>query len=185
MTLFAYRILSVAVCWFRGTIVRRVTLLLIIVIVTVCFLWGKNLMSNKEFLSYDEITDIYNANKELINNIKNGLLSSGFVPNKEKNISLYYENGQLICSDGPQGEKLQIIQNIHDDVIDFLRVNKKLKPTIDFREVFGKTIIEFEFRSNYVKADYRAGIVYTTTPKKPWGEVHLEDNRYAYKYVMP
>ena len=141
-------------------------------------------MSNKDFLSYNEITDIYNANKDKINSIKDGLLSSGFIPNKGISISLYYENGQLICSNDPQGEKLEIIQDIVNDVIDFLRKNEDLRPLIMFREVYEKTIIEFEFRSKNAKEDYRAGIIYTTAPNEPWGEVDLEDNWYAYKYTM-
>ena len=141
-------------------------------------------MLNKDFLSYEEITDIYNANKAKINSIKVGLLSSGFIPSKGSSISLHYKDGQLNCDDDPQGDKMQIIQNICDDIIDFLRDYEDLRPLIMYREVFGKNIIEFEFRSNNVREDYRAGIVYTTTPNEPWGEVHLEDNWYAYKYTM-
>ena len=157
---------------------------LILAISTGYFLRSENKMPSKDFLSYEDVADIYYANKELINSIKDGLLSSGFVPNKGNDISLYYEDGQLICHGDTQGEKLQIIHNIHDDVIEFLRINEYFRPLIMFREVYGKTVIEFEFRSNNAKEDYRAGIIYTTVPKEPWWEVHLEDNWYAYKYTM-
>jgi len=141
-------------------------------------------MSKNDYLSYEEIAVIYYDNKEIINSIKDGLLSSGFVPNKEKSITLYNENGQVICGDDPQDEKLQSIRSIYDDVIDFLHNNEELRPIIMFREVYEKTVIEFEFRSNHINSDPRAGIIYTTTPKEPWGEVHLEGDWYAYKYEM-
>jgi len=152
------------------------------------------------FLSYDEITDIYNANKELINSIKDGLFSSGFIPHDgmtpfgydsrvEKSVFLHYdyEKKQLFCSDDAQGEKLKSIQNVHNDAIEyFMSVDANSNPSIAFRKIryIDDTIIEFAFRSNYKKEDYRAGIIYTITPNEPWGEVHLEDNWYAYKYTM-
>ncbi|MDR2569881.1 MAG: hypothetical protein LBD23_06235 [Oscillospiraceae bacterium] len=52
-----------------------------------------------------------------------------------------------------------------------------------FRDM-DNVIVDFGFRSNNKKSDYRAGIIYTTTPNEPWGEVHLEDNWYVYKYTM-
>ena len=96
----------------------------------------------------------------------------------------YNESGQLICNDDQQGEEIRILHNIEDGVVRFLRENEDLRPLIMFREVYEKKIIEIEFRSNNAKEDYRAGIIHTHTPKQPWGEVHLEDSWYAYKYTM-
>ena len=156
---------------------------------------------NKDFLSYEDVIDIYYENRELINGIKDGLFSSGFIPhdgmtesgynsNIENSIFLSYDykNGQLICSDDPQGEKLQSIQNVHSDAIEyFMRMNKNNNPSIDFRKIlfFEDVIIEFEFRSNYYRSDPRAGILYTTEPDNVYGDVHIEDNWYVYKYNMP
>jgi hypothetical protein len=156
-------------------------------------------MSNKELFTYENIETLYNDNKELINNIKDGLFSSGFIPhdgksssgndsNIENSIFLTYNNKQLLCSNDPQGEKLQSIQNVHDDVIDyFMQMNERwgsytARISISFRMVYGNTIIDFEFLDK--KSPTHVGLIYTDAPKEVWGEIHLEDNWYAYKYTM-
>jgi hypothetical protein len=168
-----------------------------------CFLWGEGNMARDEFLSYDDILSIYDRNRDVINRIKDGLISSDFTPigrypranfnvDEYKAIILMYDfsKHQLILTDGDISDeqinsRLQSIRSVHDDAIEyFLDVGKENNPSILYREVTGYTIIEFAFRSNYRNSDPRAGIIYTTNPKELWGEVHIEDNWYAYKYEM-
>ena len=178
--------------------VKKIGAALLFIIVwfmdTGCFLESEKRTLNENFLSYEEIADIYFENRGLINDIKEILFSSGFVPddgftpsgfkaNLEKSIYLCYRNGRFVCENDPNGEKLQIFGSIQDDILDFLRVNEDLKPSIGYRVIYGCAAIEFDFLD---KTTYtRAGIIYTTAPKTTWGEVHLEDNWYAYRYLVP
>ena len=174
-------------------------LILILTICTGCFLRSGNQMSNGFFNNTEGVETLYHENKELINNIKNGLFTSDFVPhdgftesgyNSSIHNSLFlhydYENGQLFCSDDPRGEKLQSIHDIHNYAIEyFIRVNKDFNPSIQFRSIRNMgTIIEFAFRSNEKKSDFRVGIVYSDAQEGIWIQVHLEDNWYAYWYEM-
>ena len=154
---------------------------------------------DNDFLSYEEITDIYYANRELINSIKDELFSSDFIPNNgmtefgynssmENRLFLSYDytNKQLVCSNDPQGEKLQSIQNVHSDIIEYFKsMNRNYNPGIGFRKDLDLEDVRvlFEFRKN---VSVSAGIVYTTMPEILLGAtVHLENNWYAYKYMVP
>ena len=165
-------------------------LILVLGISIGCFLRTKN----QNFLSYEEVKDIYNDNKEIINNIKDGLFSSEFIPRgwypgsdmntaDDNEIILTYNGNQLFCIDDPNDEKLLSIQNVHIDAIEyFTRINENFNPCIIFREVFGNTVIEFDFYDK--KSGISAGILYTTVSEVFGGKIHLEDNWYAYSYKL-
>ena len=142
-----------------------------------------------KFLSDEEITNIYYENKELINRIKDGFFSSGFIPdglNEVSGITLRYdyENGRLFCNDDPQDEKLQRVQNVHSDAIEyFTRMNKNHNPSIGFRKFrfMEDSVIEFFFSKN---VNLRVLVIYTTEPDKYMfgGLVHIEDNWYTQRH---
>jgi len=142
-----------------------------------------------KFPSHKDITVIYYQNKELINRIKDGFFSSGFIPNKDGNgVILYYDynNGQLLCQDDTKGEILQSIQNVHSDAIEyFQRMNRNFSPRIDFSKIPYKEDIMVQFRFHGGRG-YSGGFVYTDVIKQNqwiWGNtVHLEDNWYAFRY---
>ena len=172
------------------------------VVLLLILMLGISTGCDKDFLNHEEITDIYYANKELINNIKDGLLSSGFIPHDGMIESRYhsylyndiilrydYKNGKLICSssgDNPMtpDEKLQSIQSVHSDVIEyFKRMNKNYNPNINFRKSEFMEDVVIEFGCYKPKRKFGVvGIIYTTEPEKvPFGGlVHIEDNWYTY-----
>jgi len=178
-----------------------VSLILVIVICVVIFLLLVYRPINKRFISDDELTSIYNDNKELFNDIKGGLFSSDFIPHDGmtesgyksallNKIDLYYDykNAQLICHDDPQGNKLQSIQNVQGDIINYFLLVKdkeKISPSISFWKLRDRcTIIQFEF--DHAWSDTHAGIMYITSPKDyPFLQIHLEGNWYVYRYQMP
>ena len=81
---------------------------------------------SKDLLPCEDLIVIYYENKELINSIKDDFFSSGYIPPWWGIILCYdYKNGQLFCDSDPNGEKLQSIQNIHSDAIEyFTRINE-------------------------------------------------------------
>ena len=140
---------------------------------------------NQKFLSNEEIISIYYNNRELINDIKNGLFSVvDDIPSQYFNIALRYNNEQLFCNNYPNGENLLYIQNVHNDIIEyFVSINEDLNPCILFGEVLKKDIaIQFDFLEE--KTRTRAGIVYTTMPEEMRTVSHIEGNWYVYRYVL-
>ena len=147
------------------------------------------LSEEKDYPSEETLIDIYYENKELINSIKDGFFSSGYIPPHGSSIFLHYDynNRQLFCSDDARGEKIQSIQNIHSYAIEFFtRINKNYA-CISFRntkqtDVDDITIV-FSFGSSVT---YVAYILYTNTPEIwPWTElVHIEDNWYIQRYIF-
>ena len=141
----------------------------------------------------DEILlNIFNEKREIINRIKDGLLSSECI-----NTMIYYDNNQLICGEDPTGKKLESINDIANDIIDYFNyiknLNIKEEPTIWIREIFLEDylIIEFAFpgsKFNLFRRNtyFDTGIIFTDTPGVT-GTVdykkHIEDNWYIYHYT--
>ena len=179
-------------------IMKKISIALALILVFIIAIgWFFRNKNQTLFLSNEEITNIYHENRELINSIKDGLFSSGFIPhdgittsgydsNMENSILLFYdyENEQLFCENDPMDEKLQKIKNVHSDAIDyFIRVNEDFNPSIQFRKIRDMDIvIEFGFLDK--KSWTHAGIIYTAVPEEVGGKIHLEDNWYAYRYML-
>ena len=158
-------------------------------------------MLNEKFVTDEELSSIYKDNNELINRIKDGLFSSDFVPhdgmtehgynstlNKSLVLRYDYNNGQLLCYDDPQGEKLQSIQNVQIDIIGYFLLVKdkeKLGPCIRYWKIReGCTIIQFEFVHS--KTDTHAGVMYIANPEDfGFIRIHIEGNWYVYRNLMP
>ena len=147
----------------------------------------------KDFPSEESLINIYYENKELINSIKDGLFSSDFTPHDgmtesgykssmEKSIYLSYDykNNQLFCDNDPQGEKLQSIQNVHSDIIEYFKRINRNGTSISFRK------IQFSYRDDdtdiiieFSLSGRGVGILYTNVPENWSGPAHIEDNWYA------
>ena len=163
----------------------RVALLLILIlgIGIGCSIRNENQMSYNNFLTDEEVADIYRNNKEVINDIKDGLYSTFGcdVTKAVDSIAVFYDGDQLYCSEDPDGEKLQSIQNVHSDAIDyFMRVNESFNPSIMFRTAFDGIVVEFDFFDK--KSGVSVGIIYTTNPEGLWGDIHIEDNWHLYRF---
>ena len=144
--------------------------------------------SKKDFPREETLINIYYENKELLNSIKDGFFSSGYsFPNGYYSIILRYDykNKQLFCTEDPLGEKLQSIQNVHSDAIEyFTRINKDYA-RIGFRKGADNFIgVRFTLNSSI----YRVSIIYaSTSTQESMYEltVHIEDNWYVLRYIMP
>ena len=174
-----------------------------VVLLFMILIGGINTGCSKDFPSYEEITDIYYENKELINSIKDGLFSSfipclgcggwaesGYYSNIDNRLFLSYDykNGQLVCKEDPQGEKLQSIQNVHSDVIEYFKRINRNGSSISFSKLGGildiddtRVVFSLSGRINYV-----ACIVYTNNPDIGFSgqAVHIEGNWYAARYIF-
>ena len=169
---------------------HAILLLILIMAMGIGFYFkGKSQTNYENFVSFDEVVTIYHDNRELINRIGDGLLSSEFVPQDGFDSKVYnslylfydYDNKHLICSDDPQGDKLQIIQDIHEDAIAyFVSVGDYVNPSIMFREIRNMgVVIEFSFRGFNERFTILSGIMYTTEPEESWTIAHLEKNWYV------
>jgi hypothetical protein len=157
-----------------------------------------------DFLTMAEIEALFFENRELLENIRDELFASGFVPHhgvdeqtlrfsSELEMSILlgfnYRRRRLFVHDNPDNEILQSIQNVHEYAIEwFTNVGRDFGPTISFREIRGSsgssrgTVIEFDFL--YPPLWIRAGIMYKPGDDMLWACRHLDGDWYIYWYEL-
>ena len=163
---------------------KKISIFILSILILGCISIG----CSKDFPSRESLINIYYENKELLNSIKDDFFSSDYIPTNGSQIILYYDykNKQLFCDDDARGEKLQSIQNVHSDAIEYFKHINKNYAWISFRNLklsnADDIIIEFSLGSSY---NYVAIILYTSNPDswpKSW-LVNIEDNWYTCRYI--
>ena len=114
------------------------------------------------------IKEIYNENEQIINVIKDELMS------KNGEMYVYYQNGEVVCDNVNFDEETK--NNI---ALYFTAIDEKLDSAIRIRELFGERVIEFSFYDKRNKMD--RGIIYTSDTQ---GYDHIENNWYVYSYGL-
>ncbi|MCL2048478.1 MAG: hypothetical protein FWG87_07095 [Defluviitaleaceae bacterium] len=87
----------------------------------------EEILDNIDFLSIEDLTDIFYENRELFENIKDELLASEYIPEDGKSLALYfnYDTNQLYTTNDTHGEKFQSVQNAHAHAIEwFMRIRE-------------------------------------------------------------
>jgi len=179
---------------------KKVYIIIIFVLVLFTGCHGEDAyqMDDNNFISIEDVSNLYFKNSELFNRIKNGLLSSDFIPhdgmidgrfnsNFENHIFLKfdYENNYVFCCNDCPCENLINIQNIHIDIVDyFMLVYEAYNPSIFFRKVRDiGIVIEFSFFDR--NTGIHKGLVYSANATRLLGGgLHLEDYWYVYSYIL-
>ena len=150
-----------------------IVLVLVVSLITV-FLYFKFTVVNN--MTEDELLILYKENKQIINNIKDGLFSAGY-----DNINIYIEKNEIfyVVPTGSSNVSAKFINipSVHNDVIEYFKtVSKKLHPQIKFSKIFDNPVVQFAFYSNKVEK----GIIFISTPDKIGLTKNIENNWYLY-----
>ena len=154
----------------RVIIIVSFSLLIVLIIVAVFI--GYRYMSVAH-MTDEELVEFYNDNHQIINKIKNELLSSGY-----DDVWIYWESNKIICREN--GEDLNI-PSIYDELVEYFeQTNKRLSPCIQFINKSYERLpaVEFSFFARRVTK----GIVYS---KVSVSKNKIDDDWYTFVYAMP
>ena len=120
-----------------------------------------------------------------MNSIKDGFLLGNIPDCTDIDLHYDYKNGQLFCEDDSKGEKLQSIQNVHNDAIEyFTRINKYYASIHFWKGADNFIRIKFSLGSSN---SYQSYIFYSSTSTEETMDertVNIEDNWYVLRYTV-
>ena len=133
----------------------------------------------------DGLDSFYHDNSDVIDRIKEGLLSSGLPLSKRSGSSYHtfsFEGGSLRVTNDPRGEKREAIQHIEDDMVSyFSSLDFEGTAYIEYLLLGGvEVVVQLSFTTVEDGLTHERGLVYSDSDEVTGFLRHVDGNWYFY-----